>query len=285
MDGQGGRSWDVIVAGAGNAAFCAAFAAREGGARVLLVEKAPRAWLGGNSYFTAGAIRTTYASLDDLRPLLEERLTDEEAAGIALPPYSPAQFLADMVRLTEGECDRELAGILARDAADAVRWLHGKGLRFRLLFDRQSFAVGGKRRFFGNLTLGTVGGGQGLIAQELAAAERLGIAIRCESPVVGLLRAEGGAVRGVVVRRPDGQTEEIAAGAVVLAAGGFEANAAMRAAHLGPDWARAKVRGTPTTPGRCCGWRSRPGRSPTASGPAPTRSSGTPTRPTPGTAG
>ncbi|MDP9375903.1 MAG: FAD-dependent tricarballylate dehydrogenase TcuA, partial [Chloroflexota bacterium] len=241
--------WDVVVVGAGNAAFSAAFAAREHVERVLMLEKAPREWLGGNSYFTAGAIRTTYSGLDDLRPLIEERLTDEQAARIELPPYTPEQFLADMERVTEGQCDKDLAGILVHDAAGTTRWLHERGLRFRLMYDRQSFEVGGKRRFFGNLTLGTVGGGQGLIEQELAAAERLGIEIRYESPVVGLLRASDGAVRGVVVRRPDGRTEEIEAGATVLAAGGFEANAAMRAEHLGPGWERAKVRGAPYNTG------------------------------------
>ena len=53
--------YDVIIAGAGNAAFCAAHAAADAGARVLMLEKAPREWLGGNSYFTAGATRTTFA--------------------------------------------------------------------------------------------------------------------------------------------------------------------------------------------------------------------------------
>ena len=49
------QRWDVVVVGAGNAAFCAALAAREKGAKVLMLERAPKELMGGNSRFTAGA--------------------------------------------------------------------------------------------------------------------------------------------------------------------------------------------------------------------------------------
>ena len=42
---------DVIVAGAGNAALCAAFAAKDAGARVVVLERAPEPERGGNSFF------------------------------------------------------------------------------------------------------------------------------------------------------------------------------------------------------------------------------------------
>ena len=51
---------DVIVVGAGNAAFCAALAAQEQGAKVLMLEAAPEDDFGGNSRFTAGSIRVVY---------------------------------------------------------------------------------------------------------------------------------------------------------------------------------------------------------------------------------
>jgi tricarballylate dehydrogenase len=239
--------YDVVVVGSGNAGFCAAHAAREHSERVLIVEKAPRAWAGGNSYFTAGATRTTFRSLDDLRPILDD-LTDAQAAEVELPPYSPEQFMADMVRVTDGRCDRALAGILVHDAAAVVRWMHAKGIRWKLMEERQSFRVAGKSRYFGNLPLGTVGEGKGLIAQHTAAALASGIAIRYDSAVVGLPRDDRGAVTGVIVDGPDGR-EQIAAGAVVLASGGFEADPMRRAAYLGPNWDVAKVRGTPYNTG------------------------------------
>jgi len=241
------KIYDVVVVGSGNAGFCAAHAAREHAEHVLIVEKAPRAWAGGNSYFTAGATRTTFTTLDDLRPILAD-LTDAQAAAVELPPYTPEQFMADMIRVTEGRCDRTLATILVNDAAAVVRWMHAKGIRWKLLYERQSFTVAGKSRFFGNLPLGTVGEGKGLIAQHTAAALASGIEIRYDTPVVGLLRDARGAVAGVVVDSPEGRAE-IAARAVVLASGGFEADPMRRAAYLGPNWDVAKVRGTPYNTG------------------------------------
>ena len=241
------KIYDVVVVGSGNAGFCAAHAAREHAEHVLIVEKAPRAWAGGNSYFTAGATRTTFTTLDDLRPILAD-LTDAQAAAVELPPYTPEQFMADMIRVTEGRCDRTLATILVNDAAAVVRWMHAKGIRWKLMYERQSFTVDGTSRFFGNLPLGTVGEGKGLIAQHTAAALASGIEIRYDTPVVGLLRDARGAVTGVVVDSPEGRAE-IAARAVVLASGGFEADPMRRAAYLGPNWDVAKVRGTPYNTG------------------------------------
>jgi tricarballylate dehydrogenase len=238
---------DVIIAGAGNAAFCAAHAAADAGARVLMLEKAPREWLGGNSYFTAGATRTTFAGLDDLRPILHD-VNDERLATTDIPPYSPDDFAADMRRVTEGRCDPALTAILVSDIADAVRWLRDKGIRWRLQFDRQSFYVEGRHRFWGNLPLGIVGGGTGLIEQHLTAAETAGIEVRCDHGISDLLRDERGAVVGVVCDTPQGRVE-LRAGAVVLACGGFEADPQRRAQYLGPNWDVAKVRGTPYNTG------------------------------------
>ena len=240
------RTYDVVIVGAGNAALSAAHAAREHVERVCVLEKAPKEWLGGNSYFTAGAFRTTYASLDDLRPLLDD-LDDETAANIVLPPYPPDRFQADMERVTYGRCNPQLTRILIEEAADTVKWLHGKGLRWRLMYDRQSYEVEGKHQFWGGLVLGTVDGGRGLVQQHVAAAHRSGIEVHCDSAVVGLLR-DGDAVAGVVYRDGDGE-HEIHAGSVVLAAGGFQADPLMRAQYLGPRWDLAKVRGTPYNSG------------------------------------
>jgi tricarballylate dehydrogenase len=241
------RGYDVVIVGAGNAAFCAAHAARERVGRVVVLEKASREWAGGNTYFTAGAFRTTFRNLEELRPLLDD-VSEELLADTEVPPYTGDDFLADMRRVTQGRCDEELTGILVAEAAEAVRWLHEKGVRWRLMYDRQSFEVDGKRRFWGGLVLGTVGGGKGLVEQHTAAASRNGIEIRYESEVTGFLRGDSGAVVGVVCEGPEGR-EEIEAGAVVLAGGGFESDPQMRAQYLGPNWDIAKVRGTPHNTG------------------------------------
>jgi len=226
----------VIVVGAGNAAMCAAHAARERGARVLVLEKADERWAGGNSAFTAGAIRMTHGGLDELGDILE---ADERHDVTDLEPYTAADYRDDLRRLTQGRGDEAMARILAEDSGPAVRWLHGRGLRFRLMYERQSYAVDGRHRFFGGLAVGTVDGGDGLIAMHMAAARRAGVEVRHATPVTDLVPGEGVVAGGELLR----------ARSVVLAAGGFESNPQMRAAYLGPNWDVAKVRGTPHNTG------------------------------------
>jgi tricarballylate dehydrogenase len=239
---------DVIVAGAGNAGMSAAHAARERGCRVLVLEKAAPEWSGGNSAFTAGAIRLAHGGLEDLRDLVEG-VDDELAAATELPPYTREEFLADMRRVTLGRGDEAMARILVEDSRETVRWLRDVGLRFRLMYERQAYELDGRHRFWGGLALGTVDGGEGLMAQHRTAAERSGIEVRHEASVEDLVRDEAGAIAGVAVRSNDGTRHELRAGAVVLAAGGFEANPRLRAVYLGPNWDVAKVRGTPHNTG------------------------------------
>src|SRR4051812_14031327 len=215
----------------------AAHAARERGCRLLVLEKADPEGSGGNSAFTAGAIRLAHAGLDDLAGVVEE---DERFAATDLDPYTAEEFLADMRRVTLGRGDPEMARILVEDSGPTVRWLHERGLRFRLMYERQSYEVDGRQRFWGGLALGTVDGGEGMMAQHRAAAERSGIELRHGAAVVDLLPDGGVVLTG---------GEELRARAVVLAAGGFEASPRLRAAYLGPNWDVAKVRGTPHNTG------------------------------------
>jgi tricarballylate dehydrogenase len=237
--------WDVVVAGGGNAGFSAALAARERGASVLLLEKAPREWAGGNSYFTAGAMRTAHGGLADLGPLIE---SDGRLARADLDPYSAEDFRADLVRVTRGRTDPVLADILVGESREVMDWLHGKGIRFELMFHRQAYPVGERFRFWGGLAVGVVDGGKGLVAQHLAAATANGIDVRFGAAVTGLTTDRSAGVTGVAVRTDEG-VERIEAGAVVLASGGFEADPRMRAGYLGAGWDLALVRGTPYNTG------------------------------------
>src|SRR5260370_25528050 len=90
---------DVIVVGAGNAAFCSALAAREQGASVLVLEAAPQDESGGNSRFTAGLIRVGYNGIDDIRGLVPD-FTHQEIATTAFGTYTQGQFLHDTARGT-----------------------------------------------------------------------------------------------------------------------------------------------------------------------------------------
>ncbi|MFI7616131.1 FAD-dependent tricarballylate dehydrogenase TcuA [Nonomuraea terrae] len=240
--------YDVIVVGGGNAGFSAAHAAREQGARVLLLEKGAQDVSGGNSFYTAGAFRFPFAGLDELRPLLDPESLDDRIDATDVPAYTAEDFHADMKRVTDGRCDPVLTELLVGDAAGAVQWLATKGIRWRLMYERQAFETDGTWRFFGGLVVGTVGGGKGLIAEHTAAAAASGVEIRYEAAVTSLVR-DGERVTGVRYRDSSGTEHVVTAPAVVLAAGGFEADPVRRARHLGPEWRRAKVRGNPLNTG------------------------------------
>jgi tricarballylate dehydrogenase len=240
-------SYDVVVVGGGNAAMCAALSARESGARVLVLEKAPEGWRGGNGFFTAGGFRFAFKSFDELRTLIGD-LSDQEAAQMEVDPYTEDNFYDDLMRVTEDCADPDMALLLVRESQNTVRWMKERGIRWIPMFGRQAYKVGGKFRFWGGLVLEAVGGGPGLIDMEYASAAKAGIDVRFEAKVTRLVTDDRGGVTGVVVRTPEG-TETISAGAVVLAAGGFEANSEMRTRYLGPNWELARVRGTPYNTG------------------------------------
>ncbi|HKI73980.1 MAG TPA: FAD-dependent oxidoreductase, partial [Pseudomonadales bacterium] len=104
-------SADIVVVGAGNAALCAALAARESGARVLVLERAPEQTTGGNSRFTAGAMRVVYNGVDDLRAIMPD-LSDAEVAGADFGTYTREQFYDDMGRITQYRSDPDLTETL-----------------------------------------------------------------------------------------------------------------------------------------------------------------------------
>ena len=83
--------YDVIVVGGGNAAFCAALAAAEKGASVLVLEAAPEDEAGGNSAFTAGAMRVVYNGVDDIKALVPD-LSDDEIAITDFGTYTQARY-------------------------------------------------------------------------------------------------------------------------------------------------------------------------------------------------
>jgi tricarballylate dehydrogenase len=233
--------YDVIVVGGGNAAFCAALAAHEAGARVVMLEAAPIEEAGGNSRFTAGSMRIVYNGVDDIRMLIPD-LTHQELATSDFGTYTQDQFFDDMARVTQYRANPDLVELLVTRSFAAANWMREKGVRFVPIYGRQAFKIDGKFKFWGGLTVESVGGGPGLVQQLTDSALRRDIEIRYEARATDLV-LDGRAVAGVRVRQ-GGVEREVRGAAVVLACGGFEANPEWRTRYLGPGWDLAKVRGT-----------------------------------------
>ncbi len=233
-------NYDVVVVGKGNAALCAALAARDQGARVAVLEAASPDESGGNSRFAGGVMRFAFSGIDELRKVVD--LTDAEIADADFGTNTTDEYFDDLFRLTQFRTDPELSELLVTRSLDVMVWLRSKGVKFVPNYGRQSAVVNGRRRFFGRMPLEVSGGGSGLVQFLDKAAAAANIDIHYQTRAKSLIM-DGDRVIGV---RASAQGKAIAfhARSVVLACGGFEANPEMRTRYLGPGWELAKVRGT-----------------------------------------
>ncbi|MEL7132164.1 MAG: FAD-dependent tricarballylate dehydrogenase TcuA [Pseudomonadota bacterium] len=233
----------IIIAGSGNAALCAGIAALEKGADVLMLEKADEALAGGNTKYTAGAMRFAYDSGHDLVTLLRDP-DDPRLPNTDFGSYTREKFAADLAGFNDGRPLTPEQHTLIDESYVTLKWLGQHNVKFEPIYARQSFEKEGKHIFWGGLTLAAENEGVGLFDQELAAFTRLGGTIRYQTAVTDLITDQG-RVTGIITD----SGEHIAADAVILACGGFEANPDLRQKHIGRDWDKAKVRGTPHNTG------------------------------------
>jgi len=234
---------DVLIVGSGSAALCAGIAALEAGASVLMVEKADEEMAGGNSRYTAGAMRFAYDNGDALMPLLSDR-KDARLAMTDFGSYTVDQFSIDLHGFNEGRDLSQEQRILVDESLATMQWLASQGIRFEPIYERQSFEKDGRHVFWGGLTLAAAGEGPGLVDRELAVFQANGGEIRYNAGVTDLVTTSG-TVMGVLLE----SGTQLDAQSVVLACGGFEANVERRVEHLGQEWRDAKVRGTPHNTG------------------------------------
>src|SRR5665648_236857 len=120
---------DVVVVGAGNAAACAALAARERGASVLMIDSAPASQSGGHTRYTAGAMRVVFNGVDDLVQLMPD-LTEEERTNADFGSYTDQQYFEDMARVTQYRADPDLVEALVRNSFPTLVWMQRQGVRF-----------------------------------------------------------------------------------------------------------------------------------------------------------
>ena len=186
---------DVLVIGGGNAALCAALTAREAGASVLLLESAPRAWRGGNSVHTRN-LRCMHDAPQDV-------LTDA---------YSEEEFWQDLLKVTGGQTNEQLARLVIRASATCRDWMRRHGVRFQPSLSG-TLHLSRTNAFF-------MGGGKALVNAYYRSAEALGVQVRYEAPVDRIETLDGRFVAAYV------GNERIAAHTCVVASGGFESNRA-----------------------------------------------------------
>ena len=172
----------VVIVGGGNAALCAGIAALDAGAKVTLFEKASAEEAGGNSRYTAGAMRFCYNGRDDILALLGDP-DDERIARTEFGGYEPARFESDMLQFNAGQPLSSLQQRLIDDSYETMRWLSGHNVRFDPIYSRQAFEKDGRFVFWGGLTLEARGEGVGLVDAEIEAlqeriAAKLGYELR-----------------------------------------------------------------------------------------------------------
>jgi tricarballylate dehydrogenase len=234
--------YDVVVVGAGNAALVSALSAHESGAKVLVLETAPRESRGGNSYFTGGGFRVPLRGLEEVRELVPD-LSDAEADPMDMPAYTAEQFHNTWMRVSDGLADPELVDTVISKANPTVHWMKQQGVIWEPYVVR-AFEIDG--RFIwspGTILLGAKGEGAGLSDMLFGLIEGKGIDLRYQTKAVKLILDSKGGVCGVTVKDTQG-FRDIRSKAVILACGGFESNREMRAKYLGPKWEIARNRGT-----------------------------------------
>src|ERR1700746_2636881 len=188
------RKFDVLVVGGGNAALCAAISARRAGASVLVLEGAPKFYRGGNTRHTRNM-----------------RCAHDAATDILTGPYSEEEFWEDLLRVTGGETDEELARLMIRESKEILGWIVEQGVRWQPSLGG-TLSLGRTNSFF-------LGGGRAMLNALYLTAEQLGVDVLYDAEVVGLDIADG-MFLSATVRRDEGKATATAA-TLVAAAGGF----------------------------------------------------------------
>ena len=226
----GDDGYDVIVVGCGIAGLSAAVSAQQAGARVALLERAPRDERGGNTRYTESFWRMQ--SHDEVAEDFLDRFA--ENAGGHLDPaviedsVKPYDAWPGLLRGL-GFVDPELVTTLAEGAGPTLRWLTGFGVAFDFL--PNYFITESTTR------MAPAGGGLALVEALAAHAETVPgrIAIRYETTARRLILDDDGRVSGIEASGANNRRLRLDARAVVLASGGFEGNPEMLSRYLGPQ--------------------------------------------------
>jgi tricarballylate dehydrogenase len=212
------KSYDVLVVGGGNAALCAAIAARRDGASVLVLEGAPKFYRGGNTRHTRNI-----------------RCAHDSATETLTGPYSEEELFEDLLRVTGGKTDEPLAKHMIRESKEVLVWLQEQGVRYQPSLGG-TLTLGRTNAFF-------LGGGRAMLNELYRTAEKLGIDVLYDAPVTALEIEDGMFLSATATY--EGKSRQMRARTLVAAAGGFEANIEWLKEYWGEAADNFLIRGTP----------------------------------------
>ena len=215
--------YDVLVIGGGNAALCAAISARESGASVLVLEHAPRPMRGGNSRHTRNM-----------------RVMHEKPLSVLTNVYTEDEYYADLLRVTGGETNEDLARLTIRKSGETFEWIEKCGVQFQPSLSG-TLGLSATNAFF-------LGGGKALLNALYNWAERIGVTCIYDTEVQDLILEDGFCLGAKIVSRGFPQT--IKARSLVVASGGFQANIGWMKDYWGEGAENFIIRGTPYAQGR-----------------------------------
>ncbi|CTQ62753.1 FAD-dependent tricarballylate dehydrogenase TcuA [Roseibium album] len=210
--------YDIAVIGGGNAALCAAMTAAERGAKVVVLETAPKTYRGGNSRHTRN-FRCMHST--PLGPLVEA--------------YGEDEYFEDLLKVTGGKTDERLARIAIRTSEECLPWMEAHGVRFQPSLSG-TLSLARTNAFF-------MGGGKSLVNAYYRTAGKLGVDVLYEANVTHL-QLEGDRISRVDYTH-EGQHRSFAPRAVIVASGGFQANTDWLTRAWGPPAQNFLIRGTP----------------------------------------
>lgn len=211
-------TYDLAVVGGGNAALCAAITAAEAGARVLILEGAPKTYRGGNSRHTRNFRCMHRGPMDPL-----------------IGSYEEDEYIHDLMLVTKGKTDESLARLAIRSSEECLPWMKAHGVRFQPSLSG-TLSLGRTNAFF-------LGGGKALVNAYYNTAQDLGVTVLYDAQVRHVHR-DGDRISHLEVDIAD-QPVTVNARAFVLASGGFQADLDWLARAWGPAARNFLIRGTP----------------------------------------
>lgn len=219
LTGPHGGDWDLVVVGGGNAALCAAITAAEAGAKVIVLEGAPKLYRGGNSRHTRNF-----------------RCMHQGPMSVLTGSYDEEEYYNDLLLVTKGKTDEHLARLAIRTSEECLPWMQRHGVYFQPSLSG-TLSLSRTNAFF-------LGGGKSLVNAYYNACEDLGITVLYEAQV-SHVNIEGDSFTHAEVSVAGGATLPVRGKAVVLASGGFQSDIEWLTRAWGPAAANFLIRGTP----------------------------------------